>query len=116
MRAIVRCVLWCWLLALGLCLHFVKQAVEVLLVVDEAYALVDAGEVGRPVRFPGASLDTDVGHGLLLGEAAFHEGNPSQVRPSNLRPAAFFPTFSIKVSHIECVPSHGRLAPFGDIA
>ena len=73
MRAIVRRVLWCWLLDLGFCLHFVKQAVEVLLVVDEANALVDAGEAGRPVGFPGAALDADVGHGFLLGQAAFHD-------------------------------------------
>ncbi|KZT13724.1 hypothetical protein A1D30_21670 [Acidovorax sp. GW101-3H11] len=73
MRAVVGRVLFCGLLlACRLGLHGVEELVQILAVVDETHALVDAGEVGRPVGLPGAALYADVGHGFLLGEAAFH--------------------------------------------
>ena len=73
MRAVVGRVLFLGLLlACRLGLDGVEELVEILPVVDEAHALVDACEAGRPVGLPSAALDADVGHGFLLGEAAFH--------------------------------------------
>ena len=75
MRAVVgRVLFFGLLLACRLGLDGVEQLVQILPVIDEAHALVDAGEPGCPVGLPGAALDADVGHGLLLGEAAFHVG------------------------------------------
>ena len=92
-RAVVgRVLFFGWLLACRLGLDGVEQLVQILPVVDQAHALVDSGEAWRPVGLPGAALDADIGHGLLLGEAALHDGKPSQVRPSRRRPAAFLPT------------------------
>lgn len=83
MRAVVGRVLFLgWLLACRLGLDGVEQLVQILPVIDEAHALVDTGEAGGPVGFPCAALDADVGHGFLLGEAAFHGTSPS----GNLRP------------------------------
>ena len=82
MRAVVgRVLFFGLLLACRLGLDGVEQFVQILPVVDEAHALVDAGEAGRPVGLPGAALDADVGHGFLLGEAAFHGAASAVVRP-----------------------------------
>lgn len=56
----------------GVALEVVENPVEVVLVEDEAHALLDAHQAGEPQGLPGAALDADVGHGFLLGEAAFH--------------------------------------------
>ena len=63
-----------WWAPFGGALEVVENPVEVVLVEDEAHALLDAHQAGEPQGLPGAALDADVGHGFLLGEAAFHLG------------------------------------------
>lgn len=61
-----------WWAPFGGALEVVENPVEVVLVEDEAHALLDAHQAGEPQGLPGAALDADVGHGFLLREAAFH--------------------------------------------
>ena len=61
-----------WWATFGVALEVVEHPVEVVFVEDEAHALLYANQAGEPQGLPGATLDADVGHGFLLGEAAFH--------------------------------------------
>lgn len=52
-------------------LEFVKQPVQVLAVEDQRRSLSDGDQQGPPVGVEGAALDADVGHRVLVAQAAW---------------------------------------------